>query len=92
MLDHAIEPGRGGVFLRLTPKQYARLRRIGILKATNMACEEYKQMESDKKMADEQALIDSANRHKWVARSAGLRKCLKAHKALCPVCKKRFAN
>jgi hypothetical protein len=27
MLDHAIETGRGGVFLRLTPDQYARLTR-----------------------------------------------------------------
>jgi hypothetical protein len=27
MLEHAIETGRGGVFLRLTPEQYARLRR-----------------------------------------------------------------
>jgi hypothetical protein len=26
MLEHAIETGRGGVFLRLTPDQYARLR------------------------------------------------------------------
>jgi hypothetical protein len=25
MLEHAIETGRGGVFLRLTPEQYARL-------------------------------------------------------------------
>jgi hypothetical protein len=27
MLEHAIETGRGGVYLRLTPSQYARLRR-----------------------------------------------------------------
>jgi hypothetical protein len=27
MLEHAIETGRGGVFLRLTPDQYARLGR-----------------------------------------------------------------
>jgi hypothetical protein len=27
MLDHAIEMGRGGLYLRLTPEQYARLRR-----------------------------------------------------------------
>jgi hypothetical protein len=27
MLDHAIEMGRGGVWLRLTPEQYARLKR-----------------------------------------------------------------
>jgi hypothetical protein len=27
MLEHAIETGRGGVYLRLTPAQYARLRR-----------------------------------------------------------------
>jgi hypothetical protein len=27
MLEHAIETGRGGVFLRLTPDQYARLTR-----------------------------------------------------------------
>ena len=27
MLEHAIETGRGGVYLRLTPEQYARLRR-----------------------------------------------------------------
>ena len=27
MLEHAIEQGRGGVYLRLTPEQYARLRR-----------------------------------------------------------------
>jgi len=27
MLDHAIETGQGGVFLRLTPEQYGRLRR-----------------------------------------------------------------
>jgi hypothetical protein len=27
MLEHAIENGRGGVYLRLTPEQYARLRR-----------------------------------------------------------------
>jgi hypothetical protein len=27
MLEHAIETGRGGVHLRLTPDQYARLRR-----------------------------------------------------------------
>lgn len=27
MLEHAIETGRGGVYLRLTPDQYARLRR-----------------------------------------------------------------
>ena len=26
MLEHAIETGRGGVYLRLTPDQYARLR------------------------------------------------------------------
>jgi hypothetical protein len=26
-LEHAIETGRGGVYLRLTPEQYARLRR-----------------------------------------------------------------
>jgi hypothetical protein len=26
-LEHAIEVGRGGVYLRLTPEQYARLRR-----------------------------------------------------------------
>jgi hypothetical protein len=29
MLEHAIETGRGGVYLRLTPEQYARLRRPG---------------------------------------------------------------
>jgi hypothetical protein len=28
MLEHAIETGRGGVYLRLTPDQYARLRRL----------------------------------------------------------------
>jgi hypothetical protein len=28
MLEHAIETGRGGVYLRLTPEQYARLRRL----------------------------------------------------------------
>ena len=27
MLEHAIENGRGGCYLRLTPEQYARLRR-----------------------------------------------------------------
>jgi hypothetical protein len=27
MLEHAIETGRGGVYLRLTPEQYGRLRR-----------------------------------------------------------------
>jgi hypothetical protein len=27
MLEHAIETGRGGIYLRLTPDQYARLRR-----------------------------------------------------------------
>jgi hypothetical protein len=27
MLEHAIETGRGGVFLRLAPEQYARLTR-----------------------------------------------------------------
>jgi hypothetical protein len=27
VLEHAIETGRGGVYLRLTPDQYARLRR-----------------------------------------------------------------
>jgi hypothetical protein len=27
MLEHAIEMGRGGVYLRLTPEQYASLRR-----------------------------------------------------------------
>ena len=27
MLEHAIKTGRGGVYLRLTPDQYARLRR-----------------------------------------------------------------
>ena len=27
MLEHAIEKGRGGVYLRLTPEQYARLKR-----------------------------------------------------------------
>jgi hypothetical protein len=27
ILEHAIETGRGGVYLRLTPAQYARLRR-----------------------------------------------------------------
>jgi hypothetical protein len=27
MLEHAIETGRGGIYLRLTPEQYARLRR-----------------------------------------------------------------
>jgi hypothetical protein len=27
MLEHAIETGRGGVYLKLTPEQYARLRR-----------------------------------------------------------------
>ena len=27
MLEHAIEMGRGGIYLRLTPGQYARLRR-----------------------------------------------------------------
>ena len=27
MLEHAIETGRGGVYLRLTPDQYAKLRR-----------------------------------------------------------------
>jgi hypothetical protein len=27
VLEHAIENGRGGVYLRLTPEQYARLRR-----------------------------------------------------------------
>jgi hypothetical protein len=27
MLEHAIETGRDGVYLRLTPEQYARLRR-----------------------------------------------------------------
>jgi hypothetical protein len=26
MLEHAIETGRGGIYLRLTPAQYARLR------------------------------------------------------------------
>jgi hypothetical protein len=29
MLEHAIENGRGGVYLRLTPEQYRRLRRPG---------------------------------------------------------------
>jgi hypothetical protein len=28
MLEHGIETGRGGVFLRLTPEQYARLGRV----------------------------------------------------------------
>ena len=28
MLEHAIETGRGGVYLRLTPEQYARLRQM----------------------------------------------------------------
>jgi hypothetical protein len=28
MLEHAIETGRGGVYLRLTPEQYAMLRRL----------------------------------------------------------------
>src|ERR1700761_1101 len=28
MLEHAIETGGGGIYLRLTPAQYARLRRI----------------------------------------------------------------
>ena len=28
MLEHAIENGRGGIYLRLTPEQYARLRRL----------------------------------------------------------------
>jgi hypothetical protein len=28
MLEHGIETGRGGVYLRLTPEQYRRLRRI----------------------------------------------------------------
>jgi hypothetical protein len=28
MLEHVIETGRGGVYLRLTPEQYARLRRL----------------------------------------------------------------
>jgi hypothetical protein len=27
MLEHAIETGRGGIYLRLTPEQYAKLRR-----------------------------------------------------------------
>jgi hypothetical protein len=27
MLEHAIETGRGGIYLRLTPEQYSRLRR-----------------------------------------------------------------
>jgi hypothetical protein len=27
MLEHAIETGRGGIYLRLTPEQYERLRR-----------------------------------------------------------------
>jgi hypothetical protein len=27
ILEHAIEKGRGGIYLRLTPEQYARLRR-----------------------------------------------------------------
>jgi hypothetical protein len=27
MLEHDIENGRGGIYLRLTPEQYARLRR-----------------------------------------------------------------
>jgi hypothetical protein len=27
MLEHALENGRGGIYLRLTPDQYARLRR-----------------------------------------------------------------
>jgi hypothetical protein len=28
ILEHAIETGRGGVYLRLTPEHYARLRRL----------------------------------------------------------------
>jgi hypothetical protein len=28
MLEHAIETGRGGVYLKLTPEQYARSRRL----------------------------------------------------------------
>ncbi len=28
MIEHAIENGRGGCYLRLTPEQYARLRRL----------------------------------------------------------------
>ena len=28
MLEHAIETGRGGVFLRLTPDQYKKLRQL----------------------------------------------------------------
>jgi hypothetical protein len=28
MLEHAIETGRGGVYLRLTPDQYKKLRRL----------------------------------------------------------------
>jgi hypothetical protein len=27
MLEHAIEKGRGGIYLKLTPEQYARLKR-----------------------------------------------------------------
>jgi hypothetical protein len=28
ILEHAIETGRGGIYPRLTPEQYARLRRL----------------------------------------------------------------
>jgi hypothetical protein len=30
MLEHGIETGRGGVYLRLTPEQYAKLRRKSV--------------------------------------------------------------
>jgi hypothetical protein len=38
-----------------------------------MPCEEYKRLESDKRMADENAVINSSTRSMWLAKSAELR-------------------
>lgn len=38
MLEHAIDVGRGGVYLQLTPAQYAKLRLLVHIKARQRRC------------------------------------------------------
>jgi hypothetical protein len=57
-----------------------------------MVCEEYKQLVGDKRIADENVVIESVNRNKWLAKSAEIREYIQAHKAECPTCKKSLTN
>jgi hypothetical protein len=66
--------------------------RIDAKRVGTMVCDEYKQINGDKRIADECSVIDSPNRNTWLAKSAELLEFMKAHKAECPMCKKSLTN